>query len=148
MIEQIANSPQNLEQEFSLKRLKGKHVLSHSGEIIGKVKDIFIKDYAVIGILITKRGRPDLFIEKLHFESFREDAVVLKIDPVPRMVGLSVLDCNGRKIGKVSRVERPDTKNAFTAICVKKNIFTKEIRFESSDVKTISQNIILKIELE
>ncbi|MFP4423768.1 MAG: PRC-barrel domain-containing protein [Candidatus Woesearchaeota archaeon] len=146
MTEQIAKKPYNLKEEFSLKKLLGKHVLSHSGEILGKVTDIYIKDYSIIGITVSKN--PDLFIEKTYFESFRENAVVLKIDPIPRIVGLPVLDCNGRKIGKVNRIERPDTTNTFTAIFVKKNLLSKEIRFEASEVQTISQNIILKIEIE
>ena len=147
-VEQITDKPVVLESEFSLSNLKGKKVISHSGDVVGKVKDIIIYNYGITGILISKYMRPDLYVDRKFFDSFRQDAVVLKIDPITSIVGLDVLDCNGRRVGKVSRIERADMTNVLVSFHVKRRIHQKDITLKASDIQAISQHVILNIELE
>lgn len=145
---QISDHPVELSQEFSLVKLKSKQVVSKSGDILGKVKDVIVRDYAIIGILISKRFQPDLYVDKKFFDSFREEAVVLSIDPVTCIIGLDVLDSSGKKIGKVSRIVRESSKNVFSRFIVKRGLFARPLELHSTDIKTVSQSVILKMEVD
>ena len=146
-IEQISSIRYDLKAEFSLKKLIGKRVLSKDGEVLGKVKDIVIKQYQIIGIVISSVLKSSIFVDRIYFDSFREEAVILKINPVTSLIGLKVLDKNGRKLGKISKIVRQNTKNEFTTFYVKKNLF-KDIAFNAADIDKISENVILNKEFE
>jgi sporulation protein YlmC with PRC-barrel domain len=147
-IEQISNIQYTLANEFNIKKLIGKNVISQSGELVGKVKNIYIKDYRIIGILVKKFMNFEIFIQNEFFDSFTPEAIILKIDPVTELIGLKVFDKNGKKLGKITRILREGIKNTLIAIFVKKGIFRSEIKISLNDIQTISEFVILKKEFE
>jgi sporulation protein YlmC with PRC-barrel domain len=147
MLRQITDLEYNINDLFSLKKLAGKRVLAKNGEIIGHVSDIAIKDYKIIGIIIKRKFKDDIFIEKKFFDSFRENAVILSINPVICIEGLKVFDHNGRKVGTVSSIVRDTTKNDFSEFIISRGPLKKYLTLQKEDIETISENLILKIEI-
>ncbi|MCF7862002.1 PRC-barrel domain-containing protein [Candidatus Woesearchaeota archaeon] len=147
MIRQITEVEYNLSEQFSLKKLTGKRVLAKSGEIIGHVNDVIIKDYKIIGILVGRKLKDDMFIDRKFFDSFRENAVLLSINPVVCIEGLKVFDHNGRKIGTVTTIIRDSPKNEFDEFIVNQGPLKKDLTFKKDDIESISENMILKIEV-
>ncbi len=147
-IDKITTNDVNPEDEFSLKKLVGKKIISKSGRIVGTVQDIIIKNYSIIGIITTRSFASPLFIDKIYFDSFKEDAIILKIDPVTCIVGLNVFDKNGRKLGKVTNIIRETNNNEFSEFFVNQGPLKKELNFKHMDIETISQNVILNIEFD
>lgn len=147
-IELITDFEIDVEKEFGLKKLKGKRVISKDGEVIGRVKDIIIKQYKVVGIVVKKLFRRPLFISRTFFDSFTEKAVILKINPVTAIAGLAVLDSDGKNVGKVKSITRTTAGNEFDSIIIKKGLFGKKRVIPAENVEKISEYIILNIEVE
>ncbi len=152
VVEQICPEKIDIDREFTVNKLIGKRVLSKDAELLGFVKDIIVKDFQIKGILISRRFRLSLrssttfylYIDRMYFDTFTEEAVILNIVPVTSLIGLPVLDRNGRKLGIVSHVVRHDTKNEFESFIVRKGF--KEKKYMASDIDKISENIILNRE--
>ncbi len=144
-IQHISSVLYRLDEEFNLKKLIGKRVLAKDAEELGKVEDIIIKNYNIIGITFSKIMGPRLFVDRSHIASFTPDAVILNIKPFTSLVGLEVLDKNGRIIGKVKKVLRNDTSNNFKEFIVKTGLF-KKITFKFADIDKISDKLILNKE--
>lgn len=145
-IEQINEKEIDLDKQFSLEELIGKRVLGKNGTVIGRVKNIIIKDYMVLGIIIRRLLKKDIFIGRQYFDSFTEKAVILNIEPFMAMIGLQVIDKKGEILGKVVRIGRNTTTNRFSHIYVKRGIISKTIKIDAQDIGKISENIILNKE--
>lgn len=146
-MEKVTTQKIDIEHSESTRKLKGKNIISRSGEILGKVRDVVFLNKNILGVLLRKRFREDVFIGIEMVESITEDAILLSIDPVTSLIGLPVFDKAGKKIGRVRRVIRQDDRNSFTSIAVKPGLLRRVIEIDVSDIKTISQHIILKVEV-
>ena len=58
----ISDNVNSMDTAFSIKKYLGKKVFSKSGTYLGKVKDVVMSDYHLLGILIF--SKVDLFIDK------------------------------------------------------------------------------------
>lgn len=146
-MEKITSRRFDLADSHSTSDLKGKNVVSRGGEIVGKVKDVLFYDKDILGVILKKRFRKDVFIGIEMVASITQDAILLSIDPVTSLLGLPVFDKAGKKIGKVKGIIRQDERNNFKSIAVKPNIFRRTMEIDASDIKIISQHIILKVEI-
>ena len=144
----ISQTPYSLQEELPLSSIIGSPVISKSGQELGKVKEVYTREVVMLGVIVKCFFGPRSFIGREYFGSIQQDALLLSIDPVTSMVGLPVLDVNGKMLGKVVRVVRDDTRNRFERIQVKKHIFKRPIEFSPDDIDTVSQHIILKVEVE
>ena len=67
---------------------------------------------------------------------------MLTIDPVTLLMAKLVYDADGKKLGKVTGIVRAGA-NDFSAILVKKNIFSKPLQIPKQDIATRKTNILL-----
>ncbi|MFW6013730.1 MAG: PRC-barrel domain-containing protein [Candidatus Nanoarchaeia archaeon] len=144
-ITQISSKEYNLEKEFKLKVIIGKRVIANDGQELGKVKDVIIKDLSVIGVIFSRHLGLKYFVDRSHIYSLTPEAVILKIKPYTSLLGLQVLDKNGRILGKVKDVKREDTSNNIKDFTVKVGFF-KKATFKASDIDIISDRLILNKE--
>lgn len=144
-IHQISSIVYKLDEEFSLKSLVGKRVLAKDAEELGKVTDVVLKHYNVVGIIFSRSFGHKIFVDKSHISSFTPEAVILNIKPFTSLIGLQVLDKNGRILGKVKKVIRKDTSNNFKEFTVRMNLF-KTVIFKADDIDKISDKLILNKE--
>ncbi|MBU0471699.1 MAG: PRC-barrel domain-containing protein [Nanoarchaeota archaeon] len=118
-----------------------KKVYSNLGTEVGKVKDVVLKNHQVIGYIV--KGSKKMFIDKEYIKSESGNVLMLSIYPVISLIGKQVFDSEGRRIGKVVRVERKTTTNNFTNLIVKNKIYSKSISVPKTDVSAYKENIIL-----
>ena len=121
----------------------GKKVYSKSGEYVGKIHDLLLKDDRFIGVLIDRR---DVFIGREFFRGESADRIMLKIEPITNLVGKQVFDAAGKRIGSVSDVKRKSKTNNYTDLWVKKAIYRKAIAVPKKHIDIAKKNIILKKE--
>jgi len=130
-----------IDLESGLKKIIGKKVLTKDGSILGKVKEIISKQDKIEGIIVKTKRK--IYIDLSYIEDLYSDSVMLKINPVEKLISMQVFDKDGVKIGKVKTVERTSTTNVLKAIYVKKNILSKIRKIPASEIDVDSKNVIL-----
>ena len=138
-IQIVSSRTKKLEGTNSFSSYIGKQVYSKSGEMIGVVKDIIMKNDIMLGVIVHK-----VFIGKEFFKSYTADAIMLKIDPVTNLIGKHVYDSAGDRVGKVVELKRKGTGNSFNELRVKRNIYTRSIFINKKDIQIAKKNVILK----
>jgi len=89
----------------------GKKVIDREGIEYGTVKHIHISPntLSVSGVTIHQGFHKDYFLSENYIDKFTEKTLLLSRPPI--RVGISVIDTDRRKIGKVKRIHRhPETK--------------------------------------
>jgi len=89
----------------------GKKVIDREGIEYGTVKHIHISPntLSVSGVTIHQGFHKDYFLSEDYIDKFTEKTLLLSRPPI--RVGISVIDTDRRKIGKVKRIHRhPETK--------------------------------------
>jgi sporulation protein YlmC with PRC-barrel domain len=145
-LEFISTKVRNLEGTKNSHTYLGKKVFSKSGNYVGKVREIMFRDDALSGLIVSGKAR--VFVDREYIASDSGTAVMLGIDPVILMLGKQVFDSEGRKLGKVTGLDRKSTANTFSAIMVKRNIFTKPFMVANGDISVTKTNIITKTAFE
>ena len=125
----------------SVKHYLGKNIVSKSGDIVGKVKDVIIGNYELEGIIFDKNFLTT-FVDKRFIKEI-SNSVMLSIDPVTSLKGKYVFDANGKKLGKIIRINRKGTSNSFTELIVKKRAYSKKIEIPKKDVLIMKKIVIL-----
>lgn len=125
----------------------GKKIITKSGDTFGRVFDIAFSGNTVTGIIVGRR-LSKLFVGKEFVSSISSGSIMLSIDPVVMLVGKQVFDADGKKIGKVVKLVRKGSSNSFSAIIVKRKIYSKGIKVPASDIEVSKKNIILKKKYE
>lgn len=140
-IEVISSKTKKLEHTNSFSSYIGKKAYSKSGELIGKVDDVIMKDDVMKGILIKNKK---VFIGKEFFKYYTKEAIMLKIEPVTNLIGKQVFDSKGKRVGKVMEVIRKGTGNVYSELRVKKNIYSWSKHIPKKDIAVAKKSIILK----
>jgi len=89
----------------------GKKVYSKSGEFVGKVYDVAMKNRCFTGLMVS--GARNVFIDKDFFESDADGVIMLKIEPVTNIIGKQVFDSAGKIVGKVVGLNRKNNSYLF-----------------------------------
>jgi sporulation protein YlmC with PRC-barrel domain len=148
-IEIISNRLRTVADLISSKNLHSVVVISKSGEIIGRVRNLRIRGFNVEGIVISRLfSTHKEFIDKAFIKTFNQDQILLKINPVPSLKGLKVYDRSGRKLGKVRKVLRQDNRNDFTSLVVKDRFYSRSILVGKSNIGIMKKNIILNMDYD
>jgi len=143
-IEMISPKDSSILKFESVRKYFKKKVVSKSGEPIGKVKDVLFTDKeGVKGIVISRKLFKKFYLDRSYFSEV-QDKIMLSINPVILQVGKLVFDADGKKLGKVVRVERKDKTNNFHALAIKKKIYSKAKEVPKSEIDVMKKNIILK----
>lgn len=130
-----------LDHTLSVRDYLHKKVYSTSGDYVGRVYDIVLYEYQLLGLLV--RGRKRLFIDINYCTASAVDSIILKVDPVTMLKGKIVFDSRGKRIGKVVAIERKNVKNECENLIVKKNMFKKPVQVPFADIEVSKKNIIL-----
>lgn len=121
-----------------------KKVYTLSGNKLGTVKDILFANGKITSLLI--KGRNENIIDFKHIKPEINDRIMLSIDPISLLLGKTVFDKEGKKLGKVKSINQIDNKNEFTEMTVKRNIFTRSQIIKAAEIETLKENIILNTE--
>ena len=128
----------------SVKKYLKKKIISKAGEPIGKVKDVlFTEKEGVKGIIVSKRFFKKFYLDRSFFSEVH-DKIMLSINPVILLKGKLVFDADGKKLGKVVKVERKDKTNNFQTLVIKKKFYSKSKEVPRSEIDVMKKNIILK----
>lgn len=131
----------------SSRRLRRIPVITKSGEIIGRIREVRMNSFVVEGIIIERPfSFSYTFIDKAFVKVFKQQEVVLNINPVTFLRGLYVYDKSGRKLGKVRKVLRDNINNDFKSLVVKDKFYSKSILIEKDKIDIMKKNIILNID--
>jgi sporulation protein YlmC with PRC-barrel domain len=149
MIEIISNRLKTVADLTNSKNLHSVVVISRSGEIVGKVRNLRIKGFNVEGIVIARPfSMYKQFIDKVFIQTFNQDQILLKINPVLSFKGLKVYDKSGRKLGKVRKVLRSDNTNNFTSLVVRDRFYSRSILVGKENIAIMKKNIILNMDYD
>ena len=135
-------SASNIENHYRLKETIGKKVLASNGEVIGHVSDIAYDMHKILGIYVVGGGQKVL-IGRENIGQLNTDSILLKINPVTKLLGKVVFDSNGKKVGKVTKFVRSSTENDFLELWVKRTPFSKHRKIPKLDIEIIGKTIIL-----
>ena len=137
----------SLGELINSKRLKHIVVISKSGEILGRIKEVRMKGFGVEGIIFYRPWSfGSTFIDKSFIKVFNQNEALLNINPVTSLKGLSVYDTAGRDIGKVRKVMRPDKRNDFTSLVVKNRFYSRSVLIPKDKIDIMKKNIVLNID--
>lgn len=147
IMEIISGKRTNMNGLCGLKKIVGAPVISKDGDEIGKVVEIFFTEHKIAGFVLSHKKGPKVFIGEEYIEKFNEDAVIIKINPITSMIGLTVFDSAGKKIGIVKEVVRQNNSNSFTGIEVKGSVLRKKKTIPKSEIDEIKHTIMLNKEI-
>jgi len=126
--------------------LVGLRVLTISGEVLGRVKEVRLHHTSTIleGVIVN-RGlfRAPCYMCKRYIERITHDAVLLSIEPVLLYVGRQILSSDGKMFGKVREVRRVRQTNEIESFLVKRTFFRKAT-IPFNQVKKLGTSIIIK----
>ena len=122
----------------------GKKAVDREGINFGRVKHIHINPdtLAVSGVTIHQGFRKDYFLPETFIEKFTDETLLLSTQPVRRTV--TVVDIDGRRLGKVKKLNRNPTTNELESMTVSAGILATRI-VPVSEISGIGDKIILKI---
>lgn len=145
-IEVVSSKTKKLDKTRKFSSYLGKSVYSKRGMFVGKVLDVIMKGDSMIGVLV--KANKIIFIGKEFFKSDTENAIMLKIDPVTEIIGKTVYDSSGKRLGKVVGLKRKTTGNTYSELLVKKAIYRKAFSIPKKEVEIAKKNVILNKEYE
>ncbi len=122
----------------------GKNVIDREGIQYGKVKHIHINQetLAVSGVTIHQGFHKDFFLPDSYIDKFTEETLLLSTPPV--RTGITVVDIDGHKIGKIKRLHRHPDTNELESIEVSDGVMHSKI-LSKSEIWGIGEKIILKL---
>lgn len=149
-IYEIKHSGESLTRSVPASHIVGKKVIASSGKKVGEIGAIHIhpRRMSVEGIVVKKGLLKRNFIGKDYIRSLNNEGAMLNIIPAPEMVGLQVYDVDGRKIGKVKRVNRESKTNNVTSIIVGRGVLKKDTVVRGSSIDEVGKNVTLKIRVD
>jgi len=125
----------------------GKKVIDREGIAYGKVKHIHInqKTLAVSGVTIHQGFHKDYFLSSDYIDKFTDETLLLSRPPI--RTDVPVVDIDGHKIGKISRLVRHPDTSELESIEVHDGIIHSKI-IHKSEIWGIGEKIILKLTKE
>ena len=125
----------------------GKTVIDREGIEYGKVKHIHInRDTLIVsGVTIHKGFNKDYFLSEDYIDKFSEKTLLLRRPPI--RTGISVIDVDRHKIGKVKRLHRHRDTNELESIEVSNGLTHSKI-LSKSEIWGLGEKVILRMTKE
>jgi sporulation protein YlmC with PRC-barrel domain len=122
----------------------GKKVIDREGIGYGKVKHIHINQdtLTVCGVTIHQGFRKDYFLSEDYIDKFSEETLLLSRPPI--RTGISVVDIDGHKIGKVKRLQKDLDTNELESIEVSDGLMHSKI-LSKSEIWGVGEKVILRM---
>jgi len=125
----------------------GKKVIDREGIQYGKVKHIHINQdtLAVSGVTIHQGFNKDYFLSEDYIDKFSEKTLLLNRPPV--RTGISVVDMDQQKIGKVKRLHKNPETHELESIEISHGLMHSKI-LSRYDIWGVGEKVILKMTKE
>ncbi|MFQ5476616.1 MAG: PRC-barrel domain-containing protein [Nitrosopumilus sp.] len=125
----------------------GKTVVDREGIEYGKVKHIHINQdtLTVSGVTIHHGFNKDYFLSEDYIDKFSEETLLLSRPPV--RTGISVVDIDRHKIGKVKKLHRHPDTNELESVEVSDGLMHSKI-LSKSDIWGVGEKVILRMTKE
>jgi sporulation protein YlmC with PRC-barrel domain len=149
-MEQIKHKTLPFEKTVDMQSLIGKKVLSKDGKKIGKVKSFHLhpKDLTVEGFKVDPGWfEADHYIGGNYVDRITDEAIILSMVPVTEYVGLIVHDADGKKIGKISAINRSKKTNKLLSVTVNSDHHDEDLQISSDYISAIGHSVMLKEKL-
>ncbi len=123
---------------------RGKKVIDREGVGYGKVKHVQIDcdTLQVTGITVHEGFHKDYFLPRDHIDRFTNESVLLGIAPLRN--DTAVVDIDGRKIGKVKKINKSQDTDEIESIEVSGGLTGSRI-FSKSEIWGVGEKVILKL---
>ncbi|MDH5568797.1 MAG: hypothetical protein OEX98_03275 [Nitrosopumilus sp.] len=140
----LEGMPQNIATADSF---TGKKVIDREGIQYGKVKHIHINQdtLTVSGVTIHQGFNKDYFLSEDYIDKFSEETLLLSRPPV--RTGVTVVDIDSHKIGKVKRLHKNPDTNELESIEVSYGLMHSKI-LSKSEIWGIGEKVILGMNKE
>ncbi|MGV8142051.1 MAG: PRC-barrel domain-containing protein [Candidatus Pacearchaeota archaeon] len=141
-------SGRNLDNALTSEELLGKPVIDSSGKTIGISEKVFIdsKNLNFLGISVDKGVlHKGIIIGKGYIDKVTSHAIFLNTTVALEVVGMSVFDSNGRKIGVVKHVTLRGIRNSIKSLEVSEGLFGKIHHISSEYISEIGENVMLSV---
>jgi len=122
---------------------KGKKVIDREGIEYGKVKHVHINSdtLEVVGITVHEGINKNYFLSRDYIDRFTEESVLLSSAPI--RIDVAVVDIDGRKVGKVKRLNMSKETNELESIEVTEGLTGSRV-FHTSEIWGVGEKIILR----
>ena len=131
---------------FDMKKIIGKKVITEGGKKIGKVKSIHIhpKKLVMEGIVIDHgMFEVDQYVGANYIESLSDEGAVLKVTPSTEIVGHTVFDSMGKKIGEVKGINRSNQTNTLLSITIDAIETGKDLTLTSDYIAAVGEDTLV-----
>ncbi|MFH1850670.1 MAG: PRC-barrel domain-containing protein [archaeon] len=131
---------------IDVSQIIGEQVLTSAGKNLGKVKSVHIhpKDLTVEGIVLDQgMFKVDQYFDAGYIETLNLKGVVLKIEPIDEFVGKEVFDPTGKKIGKVTGINKSKQTNTLLSIKVNTEGTDSELVITSDYIAAVSEKALM-----
>ena len=120
----------------------GKKVVDREGIEYGKVKHIHIHQdtLAVSGVTVHQGFNKDYFLSHEYIDKFSNERLLLSRPPM--RTGVSVVDIDSHKIGKIKKLHKHPDTNELESIEISYGLIHSKI-LSKSEIWGIGENIIL-----
>jgi len=136
----IVNAP-------DIRDILGKKVLTKDGKNIGKIRTIRIdpKDLTIEGIEVdTGLFKIDQYFGKNYIKTITEQGAILKITPVDDIVGHTVYDSTGKRVGEIKSIKRSKKTNKLLSITMYSDLYKEEVKIDADYIASCGVSCILK----
>ena len=125
----------------------GKKVIDREGIEYGKVKHIHINQDTLVvsGVTVHQGFHKDYFLSEDYIDKFSEKTLLLSRPPV--RTGISVIDIDQHKLGKVKRLHKNLDTNELESIEVSDGLMHSKI-ISKSEIWGIGEKVILRMTKE
>ena len=139
----MATSLEFNRNQIKADEFKGKKVIDREGIEYGKVKHVHINSdtLEVVGITVHEGINKNYFLSRDYVDRFTEESVLLSSAPI--RTDVAVVDIDGRKIGKVKRLNMSTETNDLESIEVTEGLTGSRI-FHISEIWGVGEKIILR----
>lgn len=141
----ITKGERLIEESLSLRDLLKIRVLSRSGYVVGKVSQIRIcpTKRSIEGVLVsTGIFKRPIYIGVSYIRLISSESFILNIDPSVLLVNRTVIDSDGKKVGKVKEVKRKGHFNDIEELMVGSPL-RKNVSINISEIRSLGENIVL-----
>jgi sporulation protein YlmC with PRC-barrel domain len=129
-------------------KISGKRVISRDGRKLGFIEAIHIHPtrLTVEGIRV-KRGLFEMqdYIGREYIQSLTTSGAVLKIVPAREIMGLTVYDLHGKRVGKIKSINRSRKTNNIVSFTVGRGFRRKDAVIPGKQIKEIGKGVTLRV---
>ncbi|MGI0086492.1 MAG: PRC-barrel domain-containing protein [Nitrosotalea sp.] len=140
----MATSLEFNRNQIKADEFKGKKVIDREGIEYGKVKHVHINSdtLEVVGVTVHEGIHKDYFLSRDYVDRFTEESVLLSSAPI--RTDITVVDIDGKKVGKVKRLHMNKDTNELESIEVTEGLTGSRI-FHTSEIWGVGEKIILRL---